>query len=105
MSLASIWQRALHQMEIASLPAPRWPRVARRLLKVRNRTFFALDLVLLPLALYFSFVLRLGQLNLGPFVDSFVQYVILMLALLPGVFVAGRIYSRYWQYASTEDVV
>ena len=73
--------------------------------KLRNRYFVLLDILLLPLVTYVSFVLRLGGWDLGAHEASAVRFAILATILGPIVFYAAGIYSRFWQYASVEDLV
>jgi FlaA1/EpsC-like NDP-sugar epimerase len=72
---------------------------------IRNRYFFASDLVLLPVAVYLSFVLRLED----PIVANFLPGMLLMLALsvliVPLVFHATGMYARYWRYASVDELL
>jgi FlaA1/EpsC-like NDP-sugar epimerase len=73
---------------------------------MRNRYFFALDILLLPVAVYLSFVLRLESLNALP---AYLTGIALMSALsvliVPLIFWKLGIYSRYWRYASVEEML
>ncbi|GAB4118746.1 MAG: nucleoside-diphosphate sugar epimerase/dehydratase [Roseiflexaceae bacterium] len=72
---------------------------------IRNRYFFGSDLVLLPVAVYLSFVLRLDD----PFVTNFMPGMVLFMGISMVVtlviFQAMRMYSRYWRFASIDELV
>lgn len=72
---------------------------------MRNRHFFVLDLLLLPLAVYFSYVLRLERLPLQEFWPSFFLFLFTVYLLTPAVFWRSHIYRRYWIYASVEELL
>lgn len=72
---------------------------------LRNRHFFLLDVFLLPLAIYFSYVLRLERLDINPFWPSFSLFVLSTLLIAPLIFRRVGIYSRYWLYASIEELL
>ncbi|RMG92147.1 MAG: polysaccharide biosynthesis protein, partial [Chloroflexi bacterium] len=73
---------------------------------IRNRYFFFLDLVLLPLAVYASYVLRLERFFLEPkFLAGMTYYAILLTLVTIGVFWMNRLYARYWRYASLEELL
>jgi FlaA1/EpsC-like NDP-sugar epimerase len=76
-----------------------------RILQLRNRWFFLLDLVLIPLSAYLAFVLRLESLKLGRYLATACVFMItaliskiLLLAILNG-------YSRYWPFAGLPEVM
>ncbi|MCU0494637.1 MAG: polysaccharide biosynthesis protein, partial [Chloroflexaceae bacterium] len=71
----------------------------------RNRYFLLSDLLLIPLAAYISFVLRLDDLNLSDFWAGFLLVASLALLVLPLLFRWGGIYSRYWPYASVDELL
>ena len=72
---------------------------------LRNRYFLVSDLVLLPLAAYLSFALRLDALSLGLYLQSFVVFGLLVMLAAPVVLWRAGVYSRYWRYASVEEVL
>lgn len=72
---------------------------------VKNRYLFFLDLFLLPLAAYAAFVLRLETFELTRFGRSFVLFTVVVLVVFPLAFRAVGLYSRYWRYASVEELV
>jgi FlaA1/EpsC-like NDP-sugar epimerase len=72
---------------------------------VRNRYFFTADLLLLPLAAYLSFIIRLDSLDLGEFWNGFLLFALLTVAVTPLIFRSAGIYSRYWRYASLDELL
>ena len=72
--------------------------------RIRNRHFFLLDLFFIPFAVYFSYVLRLDKLNIAPFWLSWGVFVLCALLLTPLIFWRVGVYSRYWLYASIEEL-
>ncbi|MCS6880162.1 MAG: nucleoside-diphosphate sugar epimerase/dehydratase [Oscillochloridaceae bacterium] len=70
---------------------------------IRNRYLLGADLLLLPLAAYSSFVLRLEQLDLGQFVAGFFLFVALVAPLTILLFWLSGSYARYWRYASSQE--
>ena len=81
----------------------RWPE---RLLGLRNRALFTLDLVTLPLAAYLAFVLRLEPAGLATprYGPALLTYVLLAPAVKIPIFYVFAGYSRYWPFASLPDV-
>ncbi len=73
--------------------------------KIRNRHFLLLDLALLPLAAYLSFVLRLERFQIGIHGFSAVLFALVVLAALMVIFGVAGIYTRYWQYASIDELL
>ena len=72
---------------------------------LRNRYLFASDLVLLAAAAYFSYVLRLETFDLGVHWPGCLLFIGLTLAIMPLVFHRAGVYSRYWRYASVEELL
>lgn len=73
--------------------------------QVRNRYFFFLDIVLLAVAVYLSYVLRLESLNLAQMGSGLLFFAALAVIVIPAIFYAFGIYSRYWLYASVEEML
>ncbi|MCP4359246.1 MAG: polysaccharide biosynthesis protein [Chloroflexi bacterium] len=73
--------------------------------QMRNRHFFFLDLFLLPLAAYISFVLRLERFDIEPFWAGYVVFTITAVAAITLIFKQMGVYSRYWHYASVEELL
>ena len=72
---------------------------------IRNRHLFASDLILLTIAAYLSYVLRLETYALGAHWSGFLLLTGLTLLILPLVFRRAGIYARYWRYASVEEIL
>ncbi len=72
---------------------------------VKNRYLFFLDLILLPLAAYVAFVLRLEDFRLTRFHVSFLLFTGIALVVFPLTFRAMGLYARYWRYASVEELM
>lgn len=73
--------------------------------QLRNRHFFIADILLLALAVYLSFVLRLGKVDLAGYWTSFVLFTGLVLLTIPLMFRSVGMYARYWRYASVEELL
>ena len=71
--------------------------------RLRNRYFLVGDQVLLPLAVYLSFVLRLDGFAPGEYRVSCLAMMALAPLLAPPIFYACGIYSRRWRYALAEE--
>ncbi len=72
---------------------------------VRNRYFFAGDLILLTIATYLSFVLRLETMVPSRYLPGLFLLICLMIVIIPLAFRLAGIYSCYWQYASVGELV
>lgn len=71
----------------------------------RNRYFFFLDAILLPLMAYMSFVVRLDDL---PNSNALLGWLILAIIATPVHLIVFRhlgVYSRYWRYASIDELL
>lgn len=73
--------------------------------QLRNRHLLLLDVVLLILAKYASYVLRLERLNIEPFWESFFLAALVSSLLTIIIFYRIGIYSRYWRYASVNELL
>lgn len=73
--------------------------------RLRNRHFFLLDLAVLVAAVYISFVLRLERFNLDTHFPAALLFTALVLIVFPALFRRMGIYSRYWQYASIDELI
>ncbi len=73
--------------------------------RLRNRHFLILDIVLLAGATYASYVLRLESLNPGNFTPGMIGFGAVALIVIPGVLRQAGIYSRYWRYASIDELL
>lgn len=72
---------------------------------IRNRYFFASDLLFLPLAVYISYVLRLEDPSVASFLPGMILFMLISLIVTPLIFQWTRIYSRYWRYASIDELL
>lgn len=72
--------------------------------RLRNRHLLASDVALLSMASYASFVLRLDQYDLGQYWLGFLAFTAAMLLSTILLFVLTGLYSRYWRYASVEEL-
>ena len=70
---------------------------------LRNRYFFALDIVLLITAVVLSYVLRLDTFAFNQFGSGFLFFTGVVIVVIPLLFYLFGIYSRYWLYASVEE--
>ncbi|PKO20212.1 MAG: polysaccharide biosynthesis protein, partial [Chloroflexi bacterium HGW-Chloroflexi-1] len=73
--------------------------------RLRNRYFLVSDVILLTLAAYLSFVLRLEKLELGAHRPGFFLFTGVVLVIAPLVFRRAGVYARYWRYASVEEML
>ncbi len=73
--------------------------------RLRNRYFLATDVLLLPLAGYLSYVLRLEGFDWATYGVGFLLLVGLACAIVPIVFRWAGVYSRYWRYASVDEML
>lgn len=73
--------------------------------RLRNRHFFLLDLVVLVIAVYLSFVLRLERFNLDTHFPTTLLFTTVVLVVFPALFRRMGIYSRYWHYASIDELI
>ncbi|WP_245863639.1 polysaccharide biosynthesis protein [Candidatus Viridilinea mediisalina] len=72
---------------------------------LHNRHLLAVDLLLIPLAVYASFVLRLDTFNLQTHVWGFVLMSGLALLVLPPLLFYARLYQSAWRYVSTYELL
>ncbi len=79
--------------------------VMKRIAYLRNRHLFFMDVLLLPLAAYFSFVLRLEEFDLGAYWPAFLVFTVAAVVIVPLVFRFSGVYSRYWRFASIEELI
>ena len=72
---------------------------------IRNRYLFLSDLCSLAAAAYVSYVLRLEKFDLGAHWPGLLLFTGLALVITPLIFGRAGIYSRYWRYASVEEML
>ncbi len=73
--------------------------------QLRNRYFFFLDVVLLAVAVVFSYVLRLETFSVEQVGAGFFFFTSVVVIVIPVVFYFFGVYSRYWIYASVEELL
>ncbi|HTP10125.1 MAG TPA: nucleoside-diphosphate sugar epimerase/dehydratase [Anaerolineae bacterium] len=73
--------------------------------RLRNRYFFALDVVLLVVAVILSYVLRLDTFSFYQLGAGFLFFTGVVVVVIPLLFYFFGIYSRYWLYASVEELL
>ncbi len=73
--------------------------------QLRNRYFFALDIVLLVTAVVISYVLRLDTFSFNEFGSGFLFFTGVVIVVIPLLFYLFGIYARYWIYASVEELL
>jgi FlaA1/EpsC-like NDP-sugar epimerase len=77
-----------------------------KLLKLRNRHWFVLDIIIFSLTPLLALLLRLdGHLNLLEYSRELGTATILFLVIKIAVFWRGGFYKRYWRYASIEELI
>lgn len=73
--------------------------------RLKNRHFLLFDVLLVPVAIYTSFVLRLETFDLATYWPACAHFCVAAIIVTPLVFRAFGIYRRYWRYASFEEVL
>ena len=73
--------------------------------QLRNRYFFALDIVLLIAAVVLSYVLRLEVFSFDQLGSGFLFFSGVVVVVIPLLFYLLGVYSRYWLYASVEELL
>lgn len=102
------WMLAMALLLVARQGAALWAAAREGRLTgqvVRNRYFFVGDLVLVVLAAWLSFVMRLEPSELATRQIPLLVYVGSVLAVKPAVYYLAGLYQRYWRYASIGEVV
>lgn len=75
------------------------------LLKLRNRHFFLLDLVLLALTPAIALTLRDYTAPGGSYAQALLAFTLIALGVKLPLFYAFGLYNRYWRYASIDEMV
>ena len=73
--------------------------------RLRNRHLLLFDILLLPFAIYLSFLLRLETVNLGIYLPGCLLMSASVGGLTPLLMIRTRLYRQYWRYASTYELV
>lgn len=71
----------------------------------RNRYFFFLDIILLVVASVLSYVFRLDTFSFDQFGYGLLCFTAYVIITIPAVFWVLGIYSRYWIYASVDELL
>ncbi len=72
--------------------------------RLRNRLFFITDILMFPLAIYASFVLRLDTVVIFPeFSLGYTVLLAIAMLVIPVVLFRSGVYSRYWPFASPNE--
>jgi FlaA1/EpsC-like NDP-sugar epimerase len=77
----------------------------RKLPTIRNRYFLIADVLLMPLAVGLSFLLRLDRVGLRLYVPTLLVFAALAAAVKPAIFHLFGLYRRFWRYASASELV
>lgn len=88
------------------------PRLLDRLLSMRNRHFFGLDVLLLCVTPTLALAMRTDGWSVQPagwdalsrYIPGLVVYTALALLIRLAVFYRHELYSRYWRYASIDEL-
>ena len=76
-----------------------------RIAYFRNRHLFFLDILLLPIAAYLAFMLRLERFDLTSYWATYLIFAAIAVVVVPIVFRFVGVYSRYWRFASIEELL
>src|SRR5690242_5572476 len=79
-------------------------QAAHLLLRLRNRHFFLVDLILLALIPLVALALRTDDVFEGRYILPLVIYAVASLPLWIAAFIWSGLYTRNWQYASIDEV-
>jgi FlaA1/EpsC-like NDP-sugar epimerase len=72
---------------------------------LRNRFFLALDILLLPLAVYLAFMLRTDDVGIANYGLTCIELAALSAVIIPAVFIITTVYNRYWPFASLDELL
>ena len=75
------------------------------MLALRNRHFFLLDLALLPAAAVLAFALRLDATGMQPYAPTIIIFIAVSLPIKLIAFRCMGLYSRFWRYASVDELL
>ena len=79
--------------------------MSRKLPTIRNRYFFIADVLLMPLAVGISLLLRLDAAHLLFYMRTMLVFAVLAAIVKPVIFYLFSRYRRYWRYASATELV
>ncbi len=77
-------------------------RASRR---VRNRHLLLADVLLLPMAVFLAFALRLNQAQLAPYLHTMLIYAIAAPLIKIPILAALGFYTRFWRYAGIDELL
>jgi FlaA1/EpsC-like NDP-sugar epimerase len=77
----------------------------RTLPRLRNRHLLLSDVMLLPLAAVLAFALRLDSSQLQPYLHTMLIYALAAPLIQIPIFAALGLYSRFWRYASVDELL
>jgi FlaA1/EpsC-like NDP-sugar epimerase len=80
------------------------PLSRRKLPPIRNRYFFIADVLLMPLAVVISFLLRLETAQLQPYARTILIFAASAAIVKPVIFYLFGLYRRYWRYAGANEL-
>jgi FlaA1/EpsC-like NDP-sugar epimerase len=81
------------------------PKFSPRLAQVRNRHLVISDALLLPVAAVLAFALRLDNILIQSSATTMVIYAIAAPFIQIPIFALLGVYSQYWQFASTSELI
>ena len=79
--------------------------ISRLIMRVRNRHLLAADAVLLVFAGVLAFALRLDSATLMGYITPMLAYALFAPLIKLPIFQLLGMYSRYWQYADTDELL
>jgi FlaA1/EpsC-like NDP-sugar epimerase len=85
--------------------APSTTALPKLLQRVRNRHLLLADSLLLPVAAVLAFALRLDSTLLQSSVRTMLIYALAAPLIMIPIFAALGLYSRYWRYASVDELL
>lgn len=77
-----------------------------KILKVRNRHFFGLDIIAFLITPYIALLIRLDwSFNMSDYYPALLFATVVFIALKVSLFIPLGLYRRYWQYASIDELI
>jgi FlaA1/EpsC-like NDP-sugar epimerase len=82
------------------------PTISKKLLELRNRHFFIVDVIIFLLTPLLALILRLdGSVELDSYKLGLAVVTVLFLTVKLSVFITQGFYKRYWRYASRDELI
>ena len=72
---------------------------------VRNRHLLLVDVLLLPVAVFMAFALRLNQAQLAPYLRTMLIYALVAPLIKIPILASLGFYSRFWRYAGIDELL